>query len=68
MDIVFCYYEDINRDARAQEELAALCMMGKVHFVSYIKYKNDLTDNVDYRIIEKRSLRLFLRHSKKVIC
>lgn len=42
MDILFCYYDDVNHDARAYEELLSLSRIGYVYFVSYTQPKEDM--------------------------
>lgn len=67
MKIVFCYYDNINFDARAQEELNALASMGEVTFVSYSEFKDNTIKNVHNKITKKRNYLDFLVLSRKVI-
>lgn len=67
MEIVFCYYDNINYDARAQEELQALRQIGTVHFVSFASCPSDDFSDVHFVLTGKRSFAQFLLLADKTI-
>lgn len=66
MNIVFCYYENIEFDARAQDTLECTSMMGNVFFVSFSE-SNLKRNNIENVTIKKRDYFDFLCTCKKTI-
>jgi len=66
MEIVFCYYDNVNYEARGAEELTCLSELGHVSFVTH-SYPNTIPNNVDPYVTKKKSYLEFVLLGKKVI-
>lgn len=66
MRIVFCYYDDVNFEARGAEELECLSCMGEVSFVSIAKPRERM-NQVAPIITKKRSYFQFLQLGMQTI-
>lgn len=67
LKIVFCYYDNINYEARGAEELECLLSLGDVFFVSIQKAVSPLFNQSAQFITKRRNYFRFLSLSKKVI-
>lgn len=61
MNILFCYYQNIQHDARALEELSCLKLLGRVAYTSFAPPTKTDAKDVTLYIAPRRNYALFLR-------
>ena len=67
MKIIFCFYDNVNYEARGAEELQCLLSLGEVSFVSFERGESKAFSNAKQFITRKRNYLSFISLAKQVI-